>query len=87
MDGPITLPTILANAFDGDYTADQAVEDLTRLMNQATLVELEHGTDSDEYAEMRRLIPVQERLARAKLEKHPIFDQLGTLKLTPHEDI
>ena len=87
MDEPITLPTILANAFDKDYSADQAVEDLTRLMNQATLVEMQHGTDSKEYAEMRRLIPVQERLARAKQEGHPIFDQLGSLKLTiPDEE-
>ena len=86
MDGHITLPTILANAFDKDYTSDQAVEDLTRLMNHATLVEMEHGTASPEYAEMRRLIPVQERLARAKLEGHPIFDLLGTLKLTPQKE-
>ena len=86
MDGPITFPTILSNAFNKNYTADQAVEDVTRLMNQATLVEIEHGTDSPDYAEIRRLIPVQERLAKAKLDNHPIFDQLGTLKLTPHED-
>ena len=86
MDEPITLPIILANAFNKDYTADQAVEDLTRLMNQATLVEMEHGTDSPEYAEMQRLIPVQERLTRAKLDKHPIFDKLGSLSLTPYKD-
>ena len=86
MDGPITLPFIIANAFDKDYTADQAVEDLTRLMNHATLVEMGHGTDSPEYAEILRLVPVQERLARAKQEGHPIFEQLGTLKSTPHED-
>ena len=48
MDGPITLANILTNAFDKDYSADQAVEDLTRLMNQATLVEMEHRTDSPE---------------------------------------
>ena len=87
MDGPITLATILANALDKDYSADQAVEDLTRLMNQATLVEIEHGTGSPEHAEVLRLIPAQERLARAKQEGHPIFDQLGSLKLTiPDEE-
>ena len=86
MTSEVNLPTILFNAFNKDYTADQAVEDLTRLMNQATLVEIEYGTDSPEYAEIRRLIPVQEKLAKAKLDKHPIFDQLGSLKLTPHKD-
>ena len=87
MNGPLTLPTILANAFDKDYTADQAVEDLTRLMNRATLVEIEHGTDSDEYAELQRLIPVQEKLAKAKSEGHPIFDRLGTLKLIMPDEV
>jgi hypothetical protein len=36
---PLTLPSILANAFDKDYTADRAVEDLAKLMNQASLAE------------------------------------------------
>jgi len=41
MNDSLTLPSILANAFDKAYTADRAVEDLTRLMNQASLVEIE----------------------------------------------
>ena len=49
METRYTLPTILAYALDRGYTADCAVEDLTRLMNQATLVEMEHGTDLQEY--------------------------------------
>ena len=87
MTTEVTLPTIISNAFNKDYSADQAVEDLTRLMNQASLVEIEHGTDSPQYVEILRLIPVQERLARAKQEGHPIFDRLGSLKLTiPDEE-
>jgi hypothetical protein len=63
------------------------VEDLTRLMNQATLVEMRHGTNSPQHLDMLRLIPVQEKLVKAKLEGHPIFDQLGSLKLTiPDEE-
>ena len=86
MDVPLTLAGIITNAFNRDYTADRAVEDLTRLMNEATLVEMEHGTDSPQYAELQRLIPVQEKLAKAKLEGHPIFDQLGSLNLALHKD-
>ena len=86
MAAPITLTSIIANAVNKDYTADQAVEDLTRLMNQATLVELRHGTDSPQYNELQKLIPIQEKLVKAKLEGHPIFDQLGSLKVTPHVD-
>jgi hypothetical protein len=86
MDEPLTLPDILSNAFNKDYTADQAVADLTRLMNEATLVEMEHGTDSPQYAELQRLIPVQEKLAKAKLEGHPIFDQLGSLTASARKD-
>jgi hypothetical protein len=83
MDGPITLQTILANALDKDYTAAQAMEDLTWVMNHATLVEISHGTDSKEYAEIQRLIPIQEKLAKAKLEGHPMFYQLSFLELPP----
>jgi len=34
----------LSNAFDKDYSAGQAVADLEKLMNEATLLELTHGS-------------------------------------------
>ena len=86
MDEPLTLPDILSNAFNKDYTANQAVEDLTKLMNEATLVAMEQGTHSTEHTEIQRLIPVQEKLAKAKLEDHPIFDQLGSLTANAYKD-
>ena len=86
MKSKICFTNILSNAFNKDYTAEQAVEDLMRLMNEATLAELRHGTDSPEYTEIARLLPIQEKLAKAKQEGHPIFDQLDSLSLAPHED-
>jgi hypothetical protein len=83
----LSLEKCFANAFDKDCYTDQAVEGLTKLMNHATHVEVEHGTESPEQAEVMRQIPVQERLAMAKKEGRPIFDQLGSLKLTiPDEE-
>ena len=82
----ITLADILSNTFDRNYTADQAVSDLERLMNEATLAEIRYGTDSKQHQELKRLIPVQEKLAKAKLNDDPIFDRLGSLNITPHRD-
>lgn len=76
MDAPLTLTSIISNAFNKDYTADHAVEDLTRLMNEATLVELRHGTDSPRHAELQRLTTIQEKLVKAKLEGHPSGHQV-----------
>ncbi len=58
----------LSNAFDEDYSAGQAVADLEKLMNEATLLELTHGPHSPRSIELQKLIPVQERLVRAKLD-------------------
>jgi len=81
-----TLSNILANAFNTDYTAGQAVADLEQLMNEATLLELTHGPHSPRFIELQKLIPIQERLVRAKMDGNPIFDRLGTLKVTVPED-
>lgn len=55
-------------------------------MNESTLFELTHGPHSPRFIELQKLIPVQERLVKAKMEGAPIFDQLGTLKITVPED-
>ena len=81
-----TIANIYSNAFNKDYTADLAVVDLERLMNEATLAEIRHGTDSMQHHEMKRLIPVQDKLARAKLNDDPIFDQFGSLNVTSPRD-
>ena len=55
-------------------------------MNEATLLELTHGTHSPRFIELQKLIPVQERLVKAKLDGNPVFERLGTLKVSPQKD-
>ena len=59
---------------------------MEKLMNEATLLELTHGPHLPRFIELQKLILVQERLVRAKLDSNPVFDWLGTMKITPHED-
>lgn len=86
MKNNVTFADIVTNAFNKDYTASQAVADLENLMNEATLIELTDGPDSPRFIELQKLRAVQERLVQAKLDKNPIFDRLGSLKVTPHKD-
>ena len=82
----LTFTSILCNALDPDYTSDQAVDDLGKLMNEATLMEIQGETGSPRFSELESIIPIQERLAKAKLDGHPIFDVLGTLNAEAHTD-
>ena len=82
----LSLPGIVANSLNQNYTADHAVADLEKLMNEATLIEFEHGTDSSQYIDMQQLIHIQEKLVQAKLDGNLIFDRLGGLTATLHED-
>ena len=84
MDKNPTLADIITNTLNKDYSAGEAVADLEKLMNEATLMELTEGPDSPRFIELQKLIPIQERLMQAKLDNDPIFDQLGSLKVTPH---
>ena len=86
MDDPLTLPRVLSNAFNKDNSAGQAVADLEKILNEATLLELSGDQDSPRFIELQKLIPVQERLVRAKMDGNPIFDRLGSLKVTAPED-
>lgn len=67
MNDSLTLPRVLSNAFDEDYTVGQAVADLEKLMNETTLLELSGEQHLPRFVELQKLIPVQERLVRAKL--------------------
>lgn len=68
MKKPPTPPDVFIKAFDKDYSASQAVSDLEKLMNEATLLELTHGPHSPRFVELQKLLPVQERLVRTKLD-------------------
>ena len=86
MNTNLTLTDIITNSINKEYTADQAIADLEKLMNEATLLELTHSPHSPRFIELQRLIPVKERLVQTKLDKKPIFDELGSLKVTAHKD-
>lgn len=75
------IANILSNAFNKNYTADQDVTDLGLLINEAALIELRHGSNSPRFIELQRLIHVQKRLAKAKLDSDTIFDQLGNVNV------
>ena len=81
-----TLADIISNALNKDYSAEQAVADLEKLMNEATLLELTHGPHSPRFIELQKLIPVQEKLMQAKLDGSRIFERLGTLTASPYTD-
>ena len=52
MNSPLTAATIISNAFDADYSAGQAIADLEKLMNEATLLELTHGPYSPRFVKV-----------------------------------
>jgi hypothetical protein len=81
----LTLTNIICNALNPDYTSTQAADDLSKLINEATLMQIQEETDSPRFTELQSIIPVQERLTKAKLDGHPIFDGLGSLNAEPHK--
>ncbi len=86
MTNELTFDNILRNALDSDYTSDRAVDDLGKLTNEATQMQLQGNTDSPRFVELESIIPIQEKLVKAKLDGHPIFDRLGTLNAEVHGD-
>lgn len=86
MSKELTFASILSSALDPEYMPAQAMDDLSKLMNEAALMQIQGNTDSPRYAELQSIIPVQERLAKAKLDGHPIFDRLGNLCAKTHKD-
>jgi len=75
MKNILSSTTILSNAFDKDYTVGQAVEDLEKLMNEATMLGHTHGPHSPRFIELQKLIPVQERLVKAKMDDDLLFTE------------
>ena len=82
----LTFSSILCNALNQDYSSDQAVDDLSKLLNEMALMEIQGELGSARFGELKSLIHVQKKLAKAKLDGHPIFEQLGTLAAIPHKD-
>jgi hypothetical protein len=42
----LTLTNIICNALNPDYTSTQAADDLSKLINEATLMQIQEETDS-----------------------------------------
>ena len=82
----LTIASILCNAFNPDYTLAQAVDDLSKLMNEATWLQIQGEADSHRFSDLERIIPVQERLTQMKIDGHPIFNRLGSLNVKTHKD-
>ena len=75
----MTLPDIVRNAFDVNYSVDRAAADLGSLMLEWDRIKRKGNIGSPRLRELDRLIPIQERLALRKLRGDKIFDQLARL--------
>lgn len=80
------IATIITNAFNKDYTAKEAVDDLEMLMNEATIIELSDGPTSSRFREMIKLINIQEKVVKAKVDSDQVFAQLDTITARQHTD-
>ena len=82
----MTLSDILCNAFDRDYSMQQAATDLGGLLTELRLIKRRYDTDSPRLAELEKIIPIQERLALGKFRGDQVFAQLDLLgvKLKKH---
>ena len=87
LEKKITLSDVACNAFDKDYSLEQAATDLGKLMTELELIKRRYGADSPRFIELEKIIPVQEKLALGKLHGDQLFaqlDQLG-IKLEKHD--
>jgi len=55
----LTISDIITNAFDKDYTMEQAATDLGELMMEPELTKRRHGTDAPRFTELKTLIPIR----------------------------
>ena len=83
----MTFADIIMNALDRDYSLDRAATDLGELMMELELIRRRHGPDSPRAMELRKIIPIQEKLALGKLRGDQVFEQLDRLgiRLEKHD--
>ena len=81
MTRQLTIADIITNAFDKDYSVDQAARDLGKLMMELELIKRRYGTESPRLTELETIIPAQERLALGKLRGDQVFEQLDQLDI------
>jgi len=73
------MTDIIMNALDRDYSLDRAATDLGELMMELELISRIDGPDSPRAMELRKIIPIQEKLALGKLRGDRVFEQLDRL--------
>jgi hypothetical protein len=81
MDKKITLSDIICNAFDKDYSLEQAAIDLGELINKRALINRRYGPGHPRLAEVEKMILIQEKLALGKLQGDQLFAQVDLLRI------
>ena len=77
----MTLPDLIRNALDCNYSLDRAATDLVAFMLEREQIKRKGDTDTSRFHEVEQLIPLQETLALRKLRGDEIFDRLAQLNI------
>jgi hypothetical protein len=77
----LTFANIICNAFDKNYSVEQAAIDLGELISERELIKRRYGTSSPRLSELEKIIPVQVKLAMGKLSNDQLFDQMDWLAI------
>ncbi len=82
MGKKITLSDVLCNAFDKDYSLEQAAIDLGELISEKEIIKRRYGLGHPRLTELEELIIFQEKLTLGKLQGDQLFAQLDQLGIT-----
>ena len=75
----MTLPDLIRNSLDRDYSLEQAAADLGSLLLERDLIEYKGVTDTPRLRELKQIIPLQETLALRLLRGDELFERLAQL--------
>ena len=81
MPRKLTIADIICNAYDKNYSLEQAAIDLGALITEIELIKHRYNTDSPRFAELKRIIPVQKKLTAGKLHGDQLFAQLDQMAI------
>ena len=75
----MTLPDLIRNSLDRDYSLDRAAADRGALMMERELIRRRCDTEAPRFRELEQVIPLQKKLALGKLRDDELFDRLELL--------
>jgi hypothetical protein len=81
MSRQLSLPDIICNGLDKEYSLEQAATDLGALINERELIKRRYGKDTPRLSELERIIPLVEQLALGKLRGDQLFAQLDRINI------